>query len=67
MLSIKKSDRAIKIYADINRVCEIEDTVVEWYAERFYDKQKELIDFTFLKDLFIIKDIDYSRADTPVV
>ncbi len=48
MLSISKVDRAVKIYADINRICEIEDTVVEWYNERYYEKRNELIDFSFL-------------------
>lgn len=26
-------DSSIKIYCDLNRICEIEDAVVEWYEE----------------------------------
>ncbi len=54
MLKISKEDRAVKIYADINRVCELEDTVVEWYDERYYDKASEIIDFSFLGSMFEI-------------
>ena len=48
MLTIQKIDRAVKIYADINRVCELEDSVVEWYNERYYENKNEIIDFSFL-------------------
>jgi hypothetical protein len=66
MLMIPKIDRAVKIYADINRVCELEDSVVEWYNERYYENKNEIIDFSFLKHLFIIKQVDYSGVDNPV-
>jgi len=66
MLNIKKADWAVKIYADINRICELEDSVVEWYNERYYENKNEIIDFTFLKDLFQILQIDYSGVDNPV-
>lgn len=52
MLQILKADRAVKIYADINRVCELEDSVVEWYNERYYENKEEIIDFSFLKEMF---------------
>lgn len=64
---MSKADRAVKIYADINRVCELEDSVVEWYNEWYYDHKKELIDFTFLHENFDILQIDYSGVDNPVV
>jgi hypothetical protein len=51
-LQILKADRAVKIYADINRVCELEDSVVEWYNERYYENKEEIIDFSFLKEMF---------------
>lgn len=54
MASIAVTDRAIKIYADINRVCELEDSVVEWYDQKYYEKKSEIIDFNFLKDIFQI-------------
>lgn len=45
MLNIRKEDWAVKIYADINWVCELEDSVVEWYNERYYENKDEIIDF----------------------
>jgi len=66
MLTIQKIDRAVKIYADINRVCELEDSVVEWYNERYYENKNEIIDFSFLKEMFTITQIDYSGVDNPV-
>lgn len=67
MLQISKIDRAVKIYADINRICELEDTVVEWYDEKYYDNKHEIIDLSFLNDMFQIKCVDYSGVDNPVV
>jgi len=54
MLTIPKIDWAVKIYADINRVCELEDSVVEWYNERYYENKNEIINFTFLWEMFQI-------------
>jgi len=54
MLNIPKADRAVKIYADINRICELEDSVVEWYVEQYYENKSEIIDFSFLKSMFDI-------------
>ena len=54
MLTIQKIDWAVKIYADINRVCELEDSVVEWYNEKYYENKNEIIDFSFLKEMFTI-------------
>lgn len=66
MLIIPKIDWAVKIYADINRVCELEDSVVEWYNERYYENKNEIIDFTFMKDMFWVLQVDYSGVDNPV-
>lgn len=52
MVNVATADRAIKIYADINRVCELEDTVVEWYDEKYYENKSEILNFDFLKDMF---------------
>jgi hypothetical protein len=40
--------------------------VVEWYNERYYENKNEIIDFWFLKDMFLIKQADYSGVDNPV-
>ena len=29
-------DFSMKIYCDLNRICELEDAVVEWYEEAYY-------------------------------
>jgi hypothetical protein len=29
-------DNSMKIYCDLNRICELEDAVVEWYEEAYY-------------------------------
>ena len=29
--SVTKRDRIIKIHCDLSRICEVEDTVTEWY------------------------------------
>jgi hypothetical protein len=29
-------DRVLKIFCDTNRVCELEDSVVEWYDSKYF-------------------------------
>ena len=36
-----------KIYCDLNRICELEDAIVEWYEAKYYQR-RELFDLTFL-------------------
>jgi len=67
MMEIAANDRAIKIYADINRVWELEDTVVEWYEQKYYEYKSEIVDFSFLQELFDITWIEYSGVDNKVV
>lgn len=57
------SDSRIKIYCDLNRICEIEDAVVEWYEEAYYQRKTDMIDLTFLKENFEIKSISYAGVD----
>ena len=45
-------DRVLKIYCDTNRVCELEDSVVEWYDSRYFARPKELMDLSFFRPLF---------------
>ena len=54
---------SIKIFCDLNRICEIEDTVVEWYEEAYYQRKSGLIDLSFLKDNFAIKELHYAGVD----
>ena len=45
-------DRVLKIYCDTNRVCELEDSVVEWYDSKYFQRPKELRDLSFFRPLF---------------
>lgn len=54
---------AVKICCDLNRICEIEDTVVEWYEEAYYQRKKDLLDLSFLKPNFDIKSALYAGVD----
>jgi len=36
-----------KIYCDLNRMCMLEDAIVEWYEAKYYQR-RELFDLTFL-------------------
>jgi len=42
----------LKIFCDTNRVCELEDSVVEWYENKYFQRQSELMDLSFFKPLF---------------
>ena len=45
----KFNDSSLKIYCDLNRICEIEDTVVEWYDEAYYQRRDDVINLDYLK------------------
>lgn len=63
-----------KIFCDLNRICELEDATVEWYEERYYQRQ-ELFDLSFMQGqdadrdysrknpVFIFKDLKYTGVD----
>jgi len=60
----------------LNRICELEDAIVEWYEAKYYQR-RELFDLTFLKGVpdqfdpkqrqqhavFEIKDLQYAGVD----
>ena len=46
MLSFIHSSQ--KIYCDLNRICELEDAIVEWYEAKYY-LRRELFDLSFLR------------------
>lgn len=48
-------DRVLKIFCDTNRVCELEDSVVEWYENQYFQRQSELMDLSFFKPLFQVQ------------
>ena len=45
-------DRSKKIFCDVQRICEVEDAIVEWYDFKYYQKKSSLMDLEFLKELF---------------
>ena len=65
-----------KIYCDLNRICELEDAIVEWYEAKYYQR-RELFDLTFLRGvadfydnsdpgpqpIFEVKDLQYAGVD----
>jgi len=54
-----------KIYCDLNRICELEDAIVEWYEAKYYQR-RELFDLTFLKG--VPDDLESNpRQATPVL
>lgn len=56
-------DSSIKICCDLNRICELEDAVVEWYEEAYYQRRADLYDIEFLKQFFEVKMIEYAGVD----
>ena len=56
-------DRVLKIFCDTNRVCELEDSVVEWYDGKYFQRQHELMDLSFFKPLFDVKEYMCAGVD----
>jgi len=54
---------SVKVFCDLNRVCEIEDAVVEWYEEAFYQRRGCLLDLSFTRDHFSISELLYAGVD----
>ena len=51
-----------KIYCDLNRLCEIEDSAAEWYEPQYYSLNP-LFDLSFLKPVFTLVDLRYTGVD----
>jgi|LauGreDrversion4_2_1035121.scaffolds.fasta_scaffold349692_1 hypothetical protein len=47
----------------MSRICELEDAVVEWYDSRYFQRQGELLNLDFLKQLFLIKKYECAGID----
>lgn len=59
------NNASVKIVCDLNRICEIEDAVVEWYEERWYDRRprEEMYDLGWLKGCFTVEEVMYAGVD----
>ncbi len=53
----------LKIFCDTNRVCELEDSVVEWYDSRYFARRNELVDLAIFRELFEIKSYSCAGVD----
>jgi hypothetical protein len=51
-----------KIYCDLNRICEIEDSATEWYEDQYY-KHNPHFDLSFLNHCFRFVDVKYTGVD----
>ena len=63
-----------KIYCDLNRICELEDAIEEWYDQRYFHG-RERFDLNFLKGvqdpysltkhkpIFQVKELRYAGVD----
>jgi len=60
-------DTSIKNYCDMNRICEVEDAIVEWYEEEFYQKLQFKVDLAFLLPLFKIQSVQYGGVDGSIL
>ena len=56
-------DKIMKIHCDLSRICEVEDSVVEWYDSRYFQNQAEILSFDHLKSHFKIRSSECAGAD----
>ena len=47
-------ENIMKIHCDLSRICEIEDSVVEWYDSNYFERQNEILSFDHLRSHFDI-------------
>jgi hypothetical protein len=61
-----QTNSAQKIIADLSRVCELEDAIVEWYDPKYFQNQKNKFDLNYLKPFFVIKRVEYAGYDSVI-
>ncbi len=47
-------DRIMKIHCDLSRICEVEDSVVEWYDSNYFQGHFNVLNLDHLKSHFKI-------------
>jgi hypothetical protein len=47
----------------LSRICELEDAVVEWYDSLYFQRQGELLNVDYLKEIFDIKKYECAGID----
>ncbi len=62
-LALKGGDKIRKIHCDLSRICEVEDSVCEWYDIRYLRETKPDFDLTPLLAHFKIVSFETASAD----
>eukprot|EP00826_Nyctotherus_ovalis_P027992 TRINITY_DN2198_c0_g2_i1.p1 TRINITY_DN2198_c0_g2~~TRINITY_DN2198_c0_g2_i1.p1 ORF type:complete len:505 (-),score=127.95 TRINITY_DN2198_c0_g2_i1:153-1667(-) len=63
----KEKHTEVKVFADLSRICELEDSEMEW-RDFLYDSQpKSIFPFKMLTRCFKIEDLEYSNIDKYVL
>ena len=57
------NNASVKIFCDLNRICEIEDAVEEWYEEAYYRRKSDIYDLSFLSPCFKVRETLYAGVD----
>lgn len=47
----------------MSRICELEDAVVEWYDSKYFQRQNEMLNISYLEKLFNIKKYECAGID----
>ena len=53
----------MKIHCDLSRICEVEDSVVEWYEANYFQGQFQLLSLDHLSSHFFIKSYQCAGVD----
>ena len=53
----------MKIHCDLSRICEVEDSVVEWYDSKYFQRQGDVASFDHLTPLFDIVSYQCAGVD----
>ena len=56
-------DRIMKIHCDLSRICEVEDSVVEWYEADYFQGHFTKLNLNHLASHFIIKSYQCAGVD----
>jgi len=62
----KETDKTRKLFADFGRICEVEDSEIEWFDLNYYSKTGIIPDLNYLSPSFKILNIYFSEVDISV-
>ena len=61
-----ETDTARKLFADFGRICELEDSEIEWFNADYYHREKKIPNLKSLLKNFILKKLEFSEIDITV-